>query len=171
MARAFDPTHLGRAAAHFDAQQLRVWQKEAVHHLPADEARRWLAPELPAGLGEAAASAFVAAILPNVVLPEDARPWAQIVFGPPPAVAAEGEETIRNAGERYFAAATHAAAQSGNDLPAIASAVRAATGKKGAELYMPLRLALTGRSHGPELAPLLKAMPAGAAHARLARFA
>jgi glutamyl-tRNA synthetase len=49
--------------------------------------------------------------------------------------------------------------------------VRAATGKKGAELYMPLRLALTGLSHGPELAPLLKAMPAGAAQARLERFA
>jgi hypothetical protein len=36
---------------------------------------------------------------------------------------------------------------------------------------MPLRAALTGRAHGPELAPLLKAMPAGQACARLARFA
>jgi glutamyl/glutaminyl-tRNA synthetase len=36
---------------------------------------------------------------------------------------------------------------------------------------MPLRVALTGLSHGPELAPLLKAMPAGQACERLARFA
>jgi len=171
MARAFDPGHLGRASAHFDAQQLRVWQKEAAHRLPLDEARAWLAPVLPTDLSEPAASAFVAAILPNVVLPEDAQPWARIVFGPPPALEAEGEEIVSQAGERYFAAAAQAAAQSGNDLPAIASAVRAATGKKGAELYMPLRVALTGRSHGPELAPLLKAMPAGAAQGRLARFA
>ena len=57
------------------------------------------------------------------------------------------------------------------DLPAIAGAVRAATGRKGAELYMPLRVALTGRAHGPELAPLLKAIPAGKARERLARFA
>jgi glutamyl-tRNA synthetase len=171
MAHAFDPTHLGRASAHFDAQQLRVWQKEAAHHLPADEARTWLAPALPPGLSESAAGAFVAAILPNVVLPEDAQPWARIVFGPPPALEPEGEQIIREAGDRYFAAASQAAAQSGNDLPAIASAVRAATGRKGAELYMPLRLALTGLAHGPELAPLLKAMPAGAAEARLARFA
>jgi glutamyl-tRNA synthetase len=171
MAHAFDPTHLGRASAHFDAQQLRVWQKEAAHHLPADEARTWLAPALPPGLSESAAGAFVAAILPNVVLPEDAQPWARIVFGPPPALEPEGEQIIREAGDRYFAAASQAAAQSGNDLPAIASAVRAATGRKGAELYMPLRLALTGLAHGPELAPLLKAMPAGAAQARLARFA
>ncbi len=171
MARAFDPAHLGRASAHFDAQQLRVWQKEAAHRLSADEARVWLAAVLPSGLGEPAASAFIAAVLPNVVLPEDAQPWAGIVFGPPPALEPEGEEIIRKAGDRYFAAAAQAAAQSGNDLQAIASAVKAATGKKGAELYMPLRLALTGRGHGPELAPLLKAMPAGAAQARLARFA
>ena len=171
MARAFDPAHLGRASAHFDAQQLRVWQKEAAHRLSTDEARAWLAPALPADLGEAAARAFVAAILPNVVLPEDARPWAQIVFGPPPALEAEGEEIVRNAGGRYFAAAAQAAAQGGNDLKTITSAIRTATGKKGAELYMPLRLALTGRSHGPELAPLLKAMPVGEAQARLSRFA
>jgi glutamyl-tRNA synthetase len=171
MAHAFDPAHLGRASAHFDAQQLRVWQKEAAHRLPADAARTWLAPVLPPGLSESAAGAFVAAILPNVVLPQDAQPWARIVFGPPPALEPEGEQIVRQAGDRYFAAASQAAAQSGNDLPAIASAVRAATGKKGAELYMPLRLALTGLSHGPELAPLLKAMPAGAAQARLARFA
>ncbi|MDE2052473.1 MAG: glutamate--tRNA ligase, partial [Gammaproteobacteria bacterium] len=171
MARAFDPAHLGRASAHFDAQQLRVWQKEAAHHLPPEEARAWLAPVLPPGLGESAAAAFISAILPNVVLPEDARPWARIVFGPPPALEPEGEQIIRKAGERYFAAAAQAAARSGNDLPAITAALRAATGRKGAELYMPLRLALTGRAHGPELAPLLKAMPEGAAQARLARFA
>jgi glutamyl-tRNA synthetase len=171
MARAFDPVHLGRASAHFDAQQLRVWQKEAAHHLSPDEARAWLAPVLPVGLSEAAAEAFITAILPNVTLPEDARPWAGIVFGSAPAIEPEGEEVIRRAGTAFFTAAASAAAQSGNELPAIASAARAATGRKGAELYMPLRFALTGRSHGPELAPLLKAMPAGEAHARLARFA
>jgi glutamyl-tRNA synthetase len=34
-------------------------------------------------------------------------------------------------------------------------AVKASTGAKGRALFMPLRLALTGREHGPELAPLL----------------
>src|SRR5579862_5052170 len=46
MAQAFDPTHLGRAPARFDEQQLNVWQKEAAHRLPVDEARRWLGPVL-----------------------------------------------------------------------------------------------------------------------------
>jgi glutamyl-tRNA synthetase len=170
MARAFDPTHLGRSSAHFDAQQLLVWQKEAAHHLSADEARAWLAPALPSGLDEPTTRAFIAAILPNVVLPQDAVPWARIVFGPPPALEPEGERIVARAGEGYFAAAAQAARQSGNDLQAIVAAVKTATGRKGAELYMPLRFALTGRGHGPELAPLLRAMPAAAVLVRLARF-
>jgi glutamyl-tRNA synthetase len=171
MARAFDVTHLGRAPARFDERQLMVWQKNTVHHLSPEAARGWLEGVLPPGLGEPEASAFVSAILSNLVLPADAAPWVDIVFGEPPALEAEGEAVVRGAGAGYFAAAAAAAATSGNDLAAIAGAARAATGRKGAELYMPLRVALTGRTHGPELAPLLKAMPAGKARERLARFA
>jgi glutamyl-tRNA synthetase len=171
MARAFDPAHLGRAPARFDEQQLHMWQKEAVHRMPVDQARRWLGSLLPTGIDERSLSAFIAAVLPNLVLPEDARAWVDIVFGEAPVLEPAEEQVVRNAGTGYFSAAANAAAESGNDLTAIAGAVRAATGKKGAELYMPLRVALTGRAHGPELAPLLKAMPPGTARERLARFA
>jgi len=170
MARAFDPAHLGRAPARFDEQQLHVWQKEAAHRLTPDVARRWLGSIIPAGLDEEAVSAFLAAVLPNVVLPEDARPWMDVVFGGPLTLDAHEHDVIRQAGPAFFVAAAQAAASKGNDLQAIAGAARTATGKKGAELYMPLRAALTGRTHGPELAPLLKAMPPGKAHERLARF-
>lgn len=170
MARAFDPAHLGRSPARFDEQQLNVWQKESAHRLPVETARRWLGAIIPSGLEESAVSAFITAILPNVVLPEDARPWVDVVFGGPLTLSAADELVIRNAGAGFFTAAASAAASSGNDLAALASAVRSATGKKGADLYMPLRVALTGRSHGPELAPLLKAMPPGKARERLARF-
>ncbi|HTC15833.1 MAG TPA: glutamate--tRNA ligase [Steroidobacteraceae bacterium] len=171
MAQAFDPAHLGRAPARFDEQQLRVWQKDAVHQLTPEAARRWLGAVLPSGLDPHASGAFIEAVLPNLELPEDARSWVEIVFGGPPPLEPAGEQLVRAAGAGYFAAAAAAAAQAGADLPAIAGAARAATGRKGAELYMPLRLALTGRSHGPELAPLLRAMPAGKARERLARFA
>jgi nondiscriminating glutamyl-tRNA synthetase len=172
MARAFDPAHLGRSPARFDEAQLNVWQKEAAHRLPVDAARSWLRAVIPPGLDDAAVNAFITAVLPNVVLPEDARPWVDVVFGGPLQLGPAEEEVVRNAGSAFFSAAAQAAAAAprGSDLQAIAGAVRAATGKKGAELYMPLRVALTGRAHGPELAPLLKAMPAGKAHERLARF-
>jgi glutamyl-tRNA synthetase len=171
MARAFDAAHLGRAPARFDEQQLLVWQKEAAHRLSTDEALRWLGPLLPDRLDEKTRAAFIAAVLPNVVLPEDARGWVNVVFGDLPPLEAAEQQLVLEAGKGYFSAAAEAAAANGNDLAAIANAVRSATGKKGAALYMPLRVALTGRAHGPELAPLLKAMPPGKARERLARFA
>jgi len=171
MARAFDARHLGRAPAHFDEQQLMVWQKEAVHRLSPERARQWLASVLPAGVEPAALQAFVTAILPNLVLPEDARFWVEVIFGGPPELEPQERKWVLEAGKEYFSAAAQAAAANDNDLPAIAAAVRAATGRKGAALYMPLRVALTGRAHGPELAPLLKVMPRGSARERLARFA
>ncbi|HET9390459.1 MAG TPA: glutamate--tRNA ligase [Steroidobacteraceae bacterium] len=171
MAQAFDSRHLGRAPAHFDEQQLSMWQKEAVHRLTLEAASSWLDGVLPQRLDEKARREFIAAVLPNLVLPEDARVWVDVVFGEPPALAANEQQVVREAGKSYFSAAAAAAEASGNDLPAIAGAVRAATGRKGAALYMPLRVALTGRAHGPELAPLLRVMPAGKARERLARFA
>jgi glutamyl-tRNA synthetase len=171
MVHAFDPAHLGRSPARFDEQQLDVWQKEAAQRLAPAAARRWLASVLPDGLDEDSATAFTAALLPNVRLPEDARPWVDIVFGGPPELEPAQAEVVRAAGPGYFSAAAAAAARAGSDLSAIAGAVRAATGRKGADLYMPLRVALTGRAHGPELATLLKVMPAGKARERLARFA
>lgn len=171
MASRFDPGHLGRAPSHFDAQQLSMWQKEAVHRLSPTEALSWLGALLPPGLAAPAAHAFIAAVLPNVVLPEDARVWAHVVFGAPPVLEPAAEQTVRAAGSGYFKAAAEGAARGGSELAPIVAAVRAATGRKGAELYLPLRLALTGCAHGPELAPLLKAMPAGQALERLRRFA
>jgi glutamyl-tRNA synthetase len=171
MGRAFDSAHLGRAPARFDEQQLLVWQKEAAHRLSPQEALRWLAPYLPAGRDENSLAAFVAAVVPNLILPADVRPWVNVVFGDLPELEPAEQQLVQEAGKGYFSAAEQAAASSGNDLAAIANAVRSATGKKGAALYMPLRVALTGRAHGPELAPLLKAMPPGKARERLARFA
>ena len=47
-------------------------------------------------------------------------------------------------------------------------AVKTATGVKGKALFMPLRLALTGLEHGPELAALLPLIGPERAKARLA---
>jgi len=170
MARHFELGHLGRAPAHFDLQQLRTWQKEAVRRLSFEEARRWLAPVLPPALDERAAAAFVEAVRPNVVLPRDAQPWVDVVFGELPPLEPSEQALVHEAGRTYFEAAAHAAEEHGSNLSAIVAAVSAATGRKGGALYMPLRVALTGRAHGPELAPLLRAMPPGKARERLARL-
>lgn len=170
MARGFDLGHLGRAPAHFDPQQLNAWQREAVRALPAEAAREWLARAVPADAAETAARAFVEAVRPNVLLPADAEEWTEIVFGAAPALGEPEERMVREAGPQFFAAAARAAT-AGADLAAIAAAARAASGRKGAALYGPLRAALTGRMHGPELAALLRALPRDECVRRLARCA
>jgi nondiscriminating glutamyl-tRNA synthetase len=92
------------------------------------------------------------------------------VFGSAPALDEVSLARVREAGAQFFRAAADAAA-TGGKLDAIVNAVKAATGAKGQALWKPLRLALTGAPEGPELAPLLLAMPDSAIHDRLSRFA
>ncbi len=49
----------------------------------------------------------------------------------------------------------------------LVESVKGATGRKGKALFMPLRLALTGREHGPELAQILPFIGRSRAEARL----
>jgi nondiscriminating glutamyl-tRNA synthetase len=166
MASAFDLKHLQRAPAHFDLAQLRHWQSEWVHGLSPEQARAWLEPILPPKLTVSQSDAFIAAVLPNIVLAEDARLWQQIIFGEPLSYEEPALRTAREAGPEFFTAAANAI----SDRPDL-GALRSATGRKGAAFFMPLRAALTGRLHGPELAPLLAAMPTDRVRARLLRFA
>jgi nondiscriminating glutamyl-tRNA synthetase len=166
MAAAFDLAHLQRAPAHFELAQLRHWQSEWVHGLTAAQARDWLKPILPPDLTPEQAAAFVAAVLPNIVLAEDARLWQQIIFGEALSYEEPALLTAREAGPEFFTAAANAISDR-----ADIGVLRTATGRKGAAFFMPLRAALTGRLHGPELAPLLAAMPAERVRARLLHFA
>jgi nondiscriminating glutamyl-tRNA synthetase len=166
MATEFDQQHLQRSPAHFELTQLRHWQSEWVHGLSSEQARDWLGSILSCGLTVSQADAFIAAVLPNVVLAEDARLWQQIIFGEALAFEEPALQAAREAGPEFFSAAARAVSEA-TDIGAL----RTATGRKGAAFFMPLRAALTGRLHGPELAPLLAAMPSDSVRARLLRFA
>jgi glutamyl-tRNA synthetase len=170
MARAFTVKHLGRAPARFEESQLNVWQRDVAHHLPLEESERWLANETPRDIDADRRRAFISAIRPNVLLPGDVARWRDVVFGPSPELDAAALARVREAGPQFFQAAARAAA-AGGTLGAIVDAVKAATGAKGQALWKPLRLALTGTPEGPELEPLLRAMPGSAIHDRLNRFA
>ncbi len=155
----FRPEHLGRAPARFDETQLAHWQKEAVERMSAAQFRDWL------GAGDSAD--FVELIRHNVVLPADAVPWREVVRGDLPAMGEQERRIIASAGAKFFAAAVDAFDQSPSDLKQLTRILKERTGCKGADLFMPLRVALTGLAHGPELAALLKLMPPETARGRL----
>ncbi len=170
MARHFTVKHLGRAPARFEESQLNVWQREVAHHMPLEESERWLDAETPRDIDAGRRRAFIAAIRPNVLLPRDVARWREVVFGPAPSLEGDALAKVREAGPEFFRAAADAAANGGS-LDAIVEAVKGATGAKGQALWKPLRLALTGAAEGPELAPLLAAMPATSIRERLSRYA
>ncbi|MFO1401908.1 MAG: glutamate--tRNA ligase family protein [Steroidobacteraceae bacterium] len=165
MARHFDPAHLQRAPARFDPVQLAHWQSLWVRSLTPERAAAWLEAAMqsvPAGRRPA----FVAAVLPNVTLAEDARAWAELLFTAAVTPEPEAARAIDAAGPAFFARAA-AAVGEGVDVATL----RAATGAKGAALFAPLRAALTGRLHGPDFGALLALLPAATVRERLSRFA
>jgi nondiscriminating glutamyl-tRNA synthetase len=168
---AFALDKVGRAPAHFDEVQLHHWQREAVKRLEPQALEDWLAPVLPAGLDPQQRRLLGATVSHNVIFPADALPWVDVLFGELPPAAGQLEDVIRQAGPGFFAAALDALAVTGKDLKALARELKARTGRKGAALYMPLRVALTGRHDGPELGPLLAALPDSTIRDRLAALA
>ena len=140
---AFDFARFGRAPARFDEDELRGVNAKIVHQLSYDA----VAARLPAGMTAAAWEA----IRPNLTTVGDAADWWGVVEGP---VAIEIDP-----GDRDFLsqAATVAASMDWSADPwhALTGALKDATGRKGKTLFLPLRRALTGRDHGPDMAALL----------------
>jgi glutamyl-tRNA synthetase len=159
MPRHFRPQHLGRAPARFEVSQLMHWQKESLERLSAAEIREWL--------GEGDPIEFIDLVRHNVILPADAVAWRSVVNGELEPLGAEEQRILSAAGADFFSAALEASERSNGDLKALTQRLKEQTGRKGPELFMPLRVALTGRAHGPELALLLKLMSPDTVRRRL----
>ena len=140
---AFDFARFGRAPARFDEGELAQLNARIVHQL--DFAA--VADRLPAGMDAAAWDA----IRPNLTTVAGAADWWHVVEGP---IAAEADPE-----DRDFLAAAHRIAATidwtGDPWHALTGALKDETGRKGKALFLPLRRALTGRDHGPDMAALL----------------
>jgi glutamyl-tRNA synthetase len=176
MSAAFDTTHLQKSSAHFDLTQLRHWQGEWVRSLSKAQAAEWLRPWISvtaaATLGAVSFEALVGAVQPNITVAADALPLVTMIMGGDVTLEPDARAAVTAAGADFFAVAAQAAAQfvdgaQPTDGAARLAALRAATGKGGAAFFKPLRAALTGLLHGPELVPLLSVMSATLIHTRL----
>jgi glutamyl-tRNA synthetase len=167
LGRAFGLAALGHAPARFDVDQLRHWQRAAVGASSGAALWEWLGAGVRALVPDGAAMDFIAAIRPNVVLPEDARYWATILFRDPLPVNPDAAAVLREAGPEFFHAA--AAAWSAGDPGAFTTRLRQATGHKGRSLFHPLRVALTGEADGPELGRLIPLLGTARVAERLRR--
>ncbi|MGD9980191.1 MAG: glutamate--tRNA ligase [Hyphomonadaceae bacterium] len=143
LAAEFDFAKIGRAPARFDPEELKRVNAAVLHQLGYAAVKKRLAA-LEADKGEA----FWNAIRANISLLPEARVWAHIVDGPI-------EPFVPDAA--FASAAVEALPRGAYDATswqAFTNAVKEKTGAKGKALFMPLRQALTGLDHGPEMAAL-----------------
>ena len=144
LAAAFDLSRFGRAPARFDDAELHRINAAVVHRLPFAR----VAHLLPEGMTEVAWEA----IRPNLAHIGEAADWWRVVTGPITAPEADPET-------RAFLdqAATVAAGIDWASDPwsALTATLKDATGRKGKALFLPLRQALTGMDHGPDMKALL----------------
>ena len=159
LAGLVDLAQISRAPARFDPHELDGINARLVHAMPYAE----VAPRLAAlGVPKAAGEAFWLAVRANLATVAEAAAWWQVMAGPvapviaDPAVIAAAAETLP---EEPYGPET---------WKAWTGAVRERTGAKGKALFMPLRLALTGLDHGPDLAGLLPLIGRDRAARRLA---
>ena len=152
----FDLSRFGRATAKFDPAELAQINTRVIQQLDFAD----VAAELEAA-GVGGGSEFWQAVRDNLATLAEAGDWWTVCTAPlvPQITTAE----VTTAAADLLPEGDLSADIWGDWTKAVA----VGTGAKGRGLFMPLRLALTGREKGPEIAPLLAFMGRDRIQARL----
>ena len=155
----FDFGTFGRAPARFDEVELAKLNAQTVHLMGYGQ----VSDRLPAGMDAQAWEV----VRPNLERVADAVQWWQVVEGSISAdVNSEDRDYLRKASE-----IAQSSDWSSDPWHALTGALKEATGRKGKPLFLPLRRALTGLDHGPDMAALLPLIGRERAIERLAAAA
>ena len=164
--KEFTLERVGKSGSIFDADKLRWMNAHYLHHASGAELRAWsdgFLPDAARALPDAQQERLLELVRGNVsTLADLAGELAPFL----------DERVTRDAeadGVLASDAARNLCAELANDLAALAdwsgevfkSALQSAgkrLGLKGRELYQPIRAALTGRTHGPELPRVVEAL-------------
>lgn len=154
LAQYFDINKLSRSPARFDKTQLMYWQKLAVQDLDKQAMWQWLGEHIQNQIPADQQDLFIETVKANIEFPQDASMWSKIFFHQDVDYDEDAVKIILNAGEQFFVEAEQAVDKYHMDLAQILTEMKATLGISGKKLFMPLRMALTGKDHGPELAAI-----------------
>lgn len=150
LAERVDLSAVSASSAKFDPSDLDRLNAELVHARPFEDAAERLAA---IGVPDAQARAFWEAVRGNCSKVDDARLWWNAIE-----TGGSGADILDPQDEAFLRAAFHLLPDEPweDDVWKVwTDAVKAETGRRGKALFMPLRRALTGLEHGPDLARLL----------------
>ncbi len=137
---SFAISKLGRAMANYDAAEVERLNQKLLHQMPFADVKSLLEKR-----GISVDENFWEQIKPNLTTIDDTQEWWDVISQPitpkiDDAAFTSQAATLLPSGEWN---------EGSWDL--FVNAVKEATSRKGKELFMPLRLALTGMEHGPEM--------------------
>ncbi len=149
IAKLFNAEHVSTSSVRWSDEQMWRWHEKLLHALPAISLANLLGGhfsdvdhEKLVGLAELLGG--------NLERVEDALKYARIVDVT--ADFQDDERVLRSAGIDFFRQALETwNGSSGVDWKGWAASVKELTGCKGKQLFLPLRVALTGMEHGPEM--------------------
>lgn len=169
LADKFTLENLGRSPARFDYQQLLRWQQEVVSKKPSQVLWQWMNEATRAQVPKEKQEDFIAAIRANIIFPQDAEKYALIFFSRTAIkqMSDEQKKILADAGNKFFQVAIDAIQNQGQDFNAVNQSLQNELQVKGKALFQPLRVALTGELHGPEMAAIFKLLAAEEMIARL----
>jgi len=147
LAATFDFSTFGRAPAHFDPHEVELVNARLLHQLDFAAVADRLPPD--------ATERDWLLLRPNLQRLSDFETWSAVLHGEiePPELAHDERLLVKDA-----AGIAEKLEWSAEPWKTLTAELKEASGKKGRELFHPLRLALTGRDSGPEMAGLLQAM-------------
>lgn len=150
LAAGFDFSKFSRAPSMYDLHELERLNEKLLSHMPYAKVKERL-PEL--------SEALWSAIHGNIHSLAEVGDWQRLLVS--------DELFTTNDYTNEALALLPPAPWDEASWGAWTKAIAAKTGRKGKELFMPLRLALTGREHGPEMKALLPLMPEQVVRRRL----
>src|SRR3990167_1160494 len=149
LAQLFQESSLSKSPARYDESQLIYWQKLAVQMLTEADFWHWVGPTIQQIVPKNLQREFFMGMRANFTFPSEAEHWARIFFEK---VSFEKElQVLKEAGKEFFEIAENAF-KNGINPQEVYSLLSNQLNVKGKQLFMPLRVALTGDKHGPEMA-------------------
>jgi nondiscriminating glutamyl-tRNA synthetase len=155
----FSLERVGKSGSVFDADKLRWVNAHYLHHADGARLSEWGGAFLPAaarGFDPARLTALLEGVRGNLTtladLPRELAPFLdEVLEFEPEAAAALAAPRAGEVCAALAAALAELAQWSGERVKSAVQSVGGTLGLKGRELFQPVRVALTGRTHGPEL--------------------
>ncbi len=148
---------IGRAPARFDEKELALVNGRLLHETPYADVKQRLD-----ALGVAGGADFWHLVRGNLDKLGDAAGWSTVIYAPMSGqIADEDADFCKQAADMLPDNLDE------NTWGEWTSALKQSTGRKGKSLFLPLRMALTGRARGPGMEQILPLLGSKRAKARL----